>query len=129
MLRSLDDDSHVKTRISQYEVLKNGKGIEVAKRIVSGKSEGQNQILKKYGLIQNELTKVKFVLNGVKSDDLSKVRHKMISFEGKFTEHYFKQIFRLLPETLRPEKRKKFKAYDGVNNIFNLTYTLRARVS
>jgi CRISPR-associated protein Cas1 len=27
-----------------------------------------------------------------------------------------------LPEKLRPEKRKKFKAYDGVNNIFNLAY-------
>jgi CRISPR-associated protein Cas1 len=29
---------------------------------------------------------------------------------------------RVLPEELRPEKRKKYKAYDGINNIFNLAY-------
>jgi CRISPR-associated protein Cas1 len=30
----------------------------------------------------------------------------------------------LLPEPIRPESRKKFKAYDGVNNIFNLGYEM-----
>ncbi|MEM3378714.1 MAG: hypothetical protein QW674_07215 [Candidatus Bathyarchaeia archaeon] len=34
VLRSLDDDSHVKTRLAQYEALNNGKGLEIAKRIV-----------------------------------------------------------------------------------------------
>jgi len=67
MLRSLDDDSHVKTRVCQYEALHNGKGIEVAKGIVYGKIEGQNQILKKYGLLQHELTKLKIALSGLKS--------------------------------------------------------------
>ena len=47
-----------------------------------------------------------------------------MSIEGKFTERYFKQVFGLLPEKLRPEKRKKCKAYDGMNNIFNLAYTM-----
>jgi CRISPR-associated protein Cas1 len=28
----------------------------------------------------------------------------------------------LIPEEFRPEKRRGFKAYDGVNNIFNLAY-------
>lgn len=28
----------------------------------------------------------------------------------------------LIPEPLRPERRRTFKAYDGVNNIFNLAY-------
>ena len=28
----------------------------------------------------------------------------------------------MLPEKLRPEGRRKFKAYDGTNNIFNLAY-------
>jgi len=27
-----------------------------------------------------------------------------------------------LPEKLRPESRKKFKAYDAINNTFNLAY-------
>ena len=28
----------------------------------------------------------------------------------------------MLPEKLRPERKRKFKAYDGLNNIFNLAY-------
>ncbi len=27
-----------------------------------------------------------------------------------------------MPKKLRPHNRKKFKAYDGVNNLFNLAY-------
>lgn len=124
MLRSLDDDSHVKTRVCQYQALENGKGIEIAKRIVYGKIEGQNQVLEKYGLMRHDLVKAKVTLSEVDSKDLSKARRKLVSLEGKFTEKYFKQVFSLLPEALRPEKRKKFKAYDGTNNIFNLTYTV-----
>jgi CRISPR-associated protein Cas1 len=30
----------------------------------------------------------------------------------------------LLPEPIRPEKRKGFKAYDGTNNILNLAYEM-----
>ena len=29
-----------------------------------------------------------------------------------------------MPEPIRPEKRKGFKAYDGTNNIFNLAYEI-----
>ena len=32
--------------------------------------------------------------------------------------------FQLLPEPIRPESRKNFKAYDGTNNIFNLAYEI-----
>src|SRR3972149_1124448 len=39
MLKNLEDDSHVKTRICQYEALKNGKGIYLAKQFVMGKIE------------------------------------------------------------------------------------------
>ena len=39
-------------------------------------------------------------------------------------EHYFNEIFSLLPERIRPEGRKTFKAYDGTNNIFNLAYEM-----
>lgn len=42
--------------------------------------------------------------------------------EGKFSDMYFKQIFSLIPENLRPAERKTFQAYDGINNIFNLGY-------
>src|SRR4030067_2764664 len=47
-VRSLDDDSHVETRISQYEALKNGKGIDIAKQIVKAKIHSQNQMLRKH---------------------------------------------------------------------------------
>jgi CRISPR-associated protein Cas1 len=30
------------------------------------------------------------------------------------------QVFQLFPEKLRPEQRIGFKAYDGINNLFNL---------
>jgi CRISPR/Cas system-associated endonuclease Cas1 len=52
MLRSLDDDSHVKTRVCQYEALKDGRVFEIAKQFVKSKIEGQNIVLKKYGLKQ-----------------------------------------------------------------------------
>ena len=49
-------------------------------------------------------------------------RKRLTGIEGKFTEGYFRQLFGLIPEKLRPDKRKKFRAYDGMNNIFNLCY-------
>src|SRR3972149_11727088 len=49
VLKNLEDDSYVKTRVSQYEALSNGKGIEIAKRILKSKFEGQNKVLNKYG--------------------------------------------------------------------------------
>ena len=47
MLKSLDDDSHVKTRVCQYEALKDGRAFEIAKQFVSSEIEGQNIVLKK----------------------------------------------------------------------------------
>ncbi len=41
MLKSLDDDSHVATRVAQYEVLSNGKGIQIAKQLVLSKIQGR----------------------------------------------------------------------------------------
>ena len=50
MLKSLDDDSHVKTRLCQYEALGNGKDVEIARQIVLAKMRGQNSLLDKYDL-------------------------------------------------------------------------------
>jgi CRISPR-associated protein Cas1 len=46
VLRSLDDDEHIKTRLAQYEAMKNGKGVQIAKQIVYSKIESQNPKLK-----------------------------------------------------------------------------------
>lgn len=116
MLKSLDDDSHVKTRLKQYEAYNNDKGIHIAKQIVLSKREGQNIILDKYSLnpypdIQDKV-------------DRANSKKTLVSIEGHYTKKYFKQILRLIPEKLRPKSRKKFQAYDGLNNVFNLAYEL-----
>ena len=120
MLKNLEDDSHVKTRICQYEALKNGKGVEIAKQIVLAKIKGQAQTLKKHGLKPSRsLTFVEERINGIDSEDLRSVRRRLLGIEGSI---YYKQIFQLF--RMRPEYRKTFKAYDGMNNIFNLAYTI-----
>ncbi|MCW4004580.1 MAG: CRISPR-associated endonuclease Cas1 [Candidatus Bathyarchaeota archaeon] len=124
-LKSLEDDSHVKTRLCQYEAMKNGKAAEIAKKIVLSRIEGQSQILKKYGMRQHDVMRAKETINNIESNKLSTVIKKLLSIEGKHTEHYFHQIFKLMPKSiLKTERRKNFKAYDGVNNTFNLAYTV-----
>jgi CRISPR-associated protein Cas1 len=124
MLKNLDDDSHVTTRISQYEALKNGKGIDIAKQIVTAKILGQNQLLKKYGLRQHDVMRAKEVISEVDITDLALLRNKLTNIEGRFARGYFDQIFQLFPYELRPDKRRGFQAYDGINNVFNLGYEL-----
>jgi CRISPR-associated endonuclease Cas1 len=122
MLKNLEDDSHVKTRICQYEALKNGKALYLAKQFVVGKIEGQNLLLNKYGLEVNQF--LSRMVDAVRESDLKRLRSRLLQLEGKHGDHYFRQIFQLFPEELRPTNRVGFKAYDGLNNTFNLAYTL-----
>ncbi len=122
VLRSLDDDSHVKTRLAQYEALHNGKGIAIAKTIVYGKIEGQNMVLRKYGLRELDLAFYKSRIEGLNSKSLGDVRRRLLPIEGKASEHYYREIFGLMP--FKVDKRKGWKAYDGLNNTFNLAYTM-----
>jgi CRISPR-associated protein Cas1 len=123
-LKSIDDDSHVETRIKQYQALDNGKGIEIAKQIILGKLKGQNEILRKYGLRQHDLITIKTKLDEMCKHDLNTARRKILALEGQTTDRYYEQIFKLLPEILRIAKRKTRFAYDGINNILNLSYTM-----
>jgi CRISPR-associated protein Cas1 len=123
MLKSLDDDSHVNTRVCQYEALSNGKGVHIAKQLVLGKIEGQNQVLNKYGLKLHDFSHMQSVKD-LEADDMLTFRRKLMAIEGHCSDRYFSQIFTLLPQELRPNRRKTFKAYDGVNNIFNLAYEI-----
>ena len=50
MLRSLDDDSYIQTRITQYQASLDGRAYSIAKSFITAKIEGQNVILRKYGL-------------------------------------------------------------------------------
>ena len=129
VLRSLDDDSYIKTRLAQYEAFKNGKAITIAKEIVYSKIQSQNMVLQKYGLEQHDLMMVKAKIQNLNSNNLKDVRKRLMPIEGKASEFYFHQIFQLLPKNLRVDKRKGWKAFDGINNTFNLAYTfLKYRV-
>jgi CRISPR-associated protein Cas1 len=121
MLKGLDDESHVKTRLCQYEAVNNGKGVYVAKQLVLSKIEGQNVILEKHGLKTHD-SRVKYEVERLETQSLDHVRRKLLPIEAKYSKRYFSQIFELFPEKLRPENRETFKAYDGVNNTFNLAY-------
>jgi len=123
MLKSLDDDSHVKTRLCQYEAYNSEKGITIAKQFVISKLEGQNQVLRKYGL-RNHGFSFKGKIETLEGESLDKIRARLHGIEGRYSKRYFDQIFQLLPEPIRPESRKNFKAYDGTNNIFNLAYEM-----
>jgi CRISPR-associated protein Cas1 len=117
-LRYLDDDSHVATRVGQYEALKGQKGLDIAKQIVLAKIEGQNHILRKYGFREHNVIDVK------KRTARADARSKLMAIEGHTTQQYFDQIFTLLPKALSIERRRTYKAYDGINNTFNLAYTV-----
>lgn len=122
MLKSFDDDSHVKTRLCQYEAVRNNKEVYIARQIVLAKMKGQNSTLAKHGLDPHD-PRIADSIEQVRPG-LEKARRKLASIEGKFTQQYFGQILGLLPERLRPEARKKFKAYDGINSAFNLAYEI-----
>jgi len=121
ILKSLYDDSHVETRICQYRALENGKAFEIAKKFVIGKIEGQNQLLKKYSLRRIDFSVIETIKN-LNAEEYQTLRTRLTGIEGKCSEKYFSQIFNLFNESIRPSCRKKFKAYDGLNNLFNLTY-------
>jgi CRISPR-associated protein Cas1 len=120
MLRSLDDDSHVETRLCQYEAYKSAKGLQIANELIKGKIQGQDLILTKYGFKRHN--PIIGILEKNASDNSKSMRTRLLSVEGKYTKHYFSQIFQLFPEKLRLQNRETFKAYDGLNNIFNLAY-------
>lgn len=124
MLKSLADDSHVKTRICQYEALNNGKGLEVAKQFVLGKLEGYNQLLKKYGLRSLDSFSYSQTIKALEENDIRILRNRLTSVEGKFSRQYFSQVLQLFSESFGPGHRKTFKAYDGLNNILNLAYRI-----
>ncbi|MEM2129667.1 MAG: CRISPR-associated endonuclease Cas1 [Candidatus Bathyarchaeia archaeon] len=121
MLKSLEDDSHVKTRLCQYEAYQNGKGVKIAKQLVKSRLKGQNIVLEKYGLEMHSLTSISEV-ERLGYESLDSIRTKLIAIEAKNTRRYFNQIFSLFSEKFRPSRRETFLAYDGMNNTFNLAY-------
>lgn len=52
------------------------------------------------------------------------LRRRLTGYEGKFSRKYFSQVFELFNRSFRPERRRTFRAYDGLNNILNLAYRI-----
>lgn len=88
MLKSLDDDSHVKTRVWQYETLKNEKARYIGKQFILGKLEVQNQVLKKYGLKRHDFSITEKVKN-LEDGNTARLRTRLMSIEGHFSDKYF----------------------------------------
>ena len=124
VMKSLDDDSHVKTRLCQYEAYNNEKGLDIAKQLILGKLSGQNVLLRKYGFETHDMSQIKRWVHSIQGMKVETIRPKLMQIEGTATKKYLGQLFGLIPEKIRPEKRKSWKAYDGVNNIFNLGYEM-----
>jgi CRISPR-associated protein Cas1 len=122
VMKSLDDDSHVKTRLCQYEAYNGEKGIEIAKQLVLGKIQGQNVLLGKYGFKTHDMDLITHWVNKIKGKKIESMRPRFMQIEGTATKKYFGQLWSLIPEKIRPKRRKSWKAYDGFNNILNLGY-------
>jgi CRISPR-associated protein Cas1 len=129
VLRNMEDDNHVETRIAQYEALTNGKGTEIAKQLVLSKIEGSQRVLRKYNLEPLDVDIVHRQIRAISSTELKAFRRRLIAIEAKCARMYFDRIFSLFPENIRPENRRSRKAYDGINNVFNFGYyVLKCRV-
>jgi CRISPR-associated protein Cas1 len=122
VMKSLDDDSHVKTRLCQYEAYNGEKGIEIAKQLVLGKLQGQNVLLVKYGFETHDMDQIEHWVNAIQAKKFDTLMPRIMQIEGTATKKYFGQLWTLIPEKIRPSGRKGWKAYDGVNNLFNLGY-------
>jgi len=123
IVRSLEDSSHVSTRIAQYKSTEDGKLPAIAKQFVLSKLEGQNQVLSKYGLKRLDYSHFERVRK-LEESDIRASRVKLTNIESVCSRNYFNQIFNMFYEFLRPKGRKGFKAFDKLNNILNLGYEL-----
>jgi CRISP-associated protein Cas1 len=123
LLKNIEDDSHVETRLCQYQaVLDEEKCTDIAKQLIIAKIKGQNNVLKKYNLETSRNTFGISQIQNVKFENLKVTRRKLMAIESHNAKEYFSQIFKLFPEKIRPETRETFNAYDGLNNVFNFAY-------
>jgi CRISPR/Cas system-associated endonuclease Cas1 len=92
ILKNLEDNSPVASRIAQYEALNSGKGITVAKRIVYIKALGENEVLRKYRLRQLDIMGIKRAIEK-ESGNLAQVRQRLTTIESHYSKKYFCEIF------------------------------------
>ena len=97
LLKNVEDDSHVETRLSQYRaVLNEEKCIDIAKQFIIAKIKGQNNVLKKYGFetLRNNYGIVQ--IQNVKFENLKVTRRKLMAIEAHNSKAYFSQDFQTI---------------------------------
>jgi len=99
--------------------------LNIAKQVILGKIKGENLLLQKYGLRQHDLMSVEKKIEKIDTSDLKALRRKLLPIEGRCSDFYFQQILSLFPASMqKTDKRRTFRAYDGLNNTFNFAYSL-----
>ena len=83
------------------------------------KAQGYDQVLKKHGL--KPIGFIKDQVSSIQGAGLE-LKRRLMCFESKFSKKYFDQVFSLFDTSIKPKGRTTFKAYDGLNNVFNLSY-------
>jgi len=123
VLLPLNYDSHVKTRIKQYEAYSNQVGVQIAKTIAKAKIEAQASLLEKHKIDCDPQRKRSLEkLEKLEAKSVDQIRTKIHSIEGHFGKFYFREIIKLFPKNLQTRIRHSYKAVDLTNNLFNLGY-------
>ena len=94
VMKSLDDDSHVKTRLCQYA---RARGREIAKQLVIGKIQGHNVLLQKYGFETHDMDQIQYFVEKARAKKRSTLRTRLMQIEGTATKKYFGQLWSLIP--------------------------------
>lgn len=123
LMMPLSTDKRVKTRLKQYEAYQNHKGSIIAKAILKARISSQISLLEKYCLDSSRLN-VKIEKIDIENTTIDQIRSRLTGVEGKCTEQYFKEYWKLFPKCLKPKKREKYKAQSPLNNLLNLGYEI-----
>ena len=124
MMMPLSIDKRVKTRLKQYEAYKNHKGVVIAKEILRTRIQSQHSLTDKYNLDASRIKVQTIDRIDVHNKTIDQLRSRFTGIEGKNSEQYFKQYWKLFPKYLKPKKREKYKAVTHLNNLLNLGYEI-----
>jgi len=119
-------EARADTRLKQYEAYFNRKGVEIAQDFARARVESEISFMEKQGMntsrLEEWLPRINFEGNSV-----DEVRVHIQGFEGRCTQEYFNQYFKLFPDFLKIKTRHQRGAKDPLNNLMNLGYEVLKR--
>ena len=102
------------------------KGVEVAQDFARARVESEISFMEKHDMnpsrLEEWLPRINF-----EGDSVDEVRVNIQGFEGKCTQEYLKQYFKLFPDFLKTTVRHQRGARDPLNNLMNLGYEILNR--